>query len=189
MSPRIGLHEELLLQTAAELADEHGFEAVTLAMLAQKLGIRPPSLYNHVEGLSGLRYKLALHGLSLLHDCMSKGVAGLTGDAALYSLGRAYVEFARRHPGLYEATLRAPRQEDTLAARKAGEIVGLVVGVLEAYGLSGDEALHATRGLHSLMHGFASLEQHGGFGLPLDINESLQLLLGAFIAGIHRYHR
>jgi hypothetical protein len=57
--------------------------------------------------------------------------------------------------------------------------------VLSVYGLKDDAALYAVRGLRSVLHGFASLEQRGGFGLPLSLAESLRLLIKTFIAGIH----
>lgn len=57
MSPRAGLDTQTLVLAAAELADEYGMEGVTLALLAAKLGVRSPSLYNHVNGLKELRIR------------------------------------------------------------------------------------------------------------------------------------
>lgn len=50
MSPRIGLTLPKIVETAAEIADANGIQEVTLVSLAQRLGIRSPSLYNHVKG-------------------------------------------------------------------------------------------------------------------------------------------
>lgn len=185
MSPRIGLDLSSILQAAAEIADREGFDAVTLAALAQKFQIRTPSLYNHVKGLPGLRKELAIYGLEELHRFFANAIVERTGDEAVHSLGKAYITFVRVHPGLYEATLRAPDPNDPDMQRTSSQIVDLVVRVLQAYGLEGEAALHATRGFRSLFHGFASLEQRGGFGLPLDIDESLRLVIDAFLAGIH----
>jgi len=66
--------------------------------------------------------------------------------------------------------------------------VGIVRAVLAGYGLEGDDALHATRGLRSLLHGFVSLETGGGFGLPLDLDESFRRLLQVFMAGLRPYN-
>ena len=49
MSPRIGLTLPKIVETAAEIADTNGIQEVTLASVAQRLGIRSPSLYNHVR--------------------------------------------------------------------------------------------------------------------------------------------
>lgn len=101
-------------------------------------------------------------------------------DEAIHALGEAYVAFVRKHPGLYEATFL--RDEEV---RKAGDgIVKLCLQVLQQYGLEGENALHATRGFRSICHGFASIEQQGGFGLPLDLDTSLHVLLETFIKGL-----
>lgn len=102
-------------------------------------------------------------------------------DEAIHALGEAYVAFVRKHSGLYEATFL--RDEEV---RKAGDgIVKLCLHVLQQYGLEGENALHATRGFRSICHGFASIEQQGGFGLPLDLDTSLHVLLETFIKGLH----
>jgi len=162
MSPRIGLDLPAVLRAAAELADQRGFDSVTLASLSRKLSIRPPSLYNHVDGLGDLRKKLAVYGLRQLHDALSRAALGWSGDDAVRALGEAYITFARRRPGLYEATLRAPDPRDPEVQRAGKKITDLVVRVLSAYGLEKEAALHTVRGLRSLLHGFASLEQNGG---------------------------
>lgn len=95
MSPRAGLDRHTLVIRAAEIADAEGIEAVTLAALAAKLGVRSPSLYNHINGLQDLRTGLAIYGLELLFTCMSNAAEGLNGDAAVHAMGRAYVDFAR----------------------------------------------------------------------------------------------
>jgi Tetracyclin repressor-like, C-terminal domain len=59
-----------------------------------------------------------------------------------------------------------------------------VLAVLASYGLHGDEALHAARGFRSAVHGFATLEVAGGFDIPLDLDESFDRLLRAFVTGL-----
>lgn len=185
MSPRVGLNPAAIQEAAAYIADTQGFEAVTLASLAQQLKVRPPSLYNHVDGLQGIRQLLTIHGLEQLEYAMTRAAIGRAGDEAVRAIGKAYVAFVRNHPGLYEATLHAPDPHQDEVQRVSKDIVELVVQVLQAYELSGNAAIHAARGLRSLLHGFASLEQKGGFGIPLDLDVSLDMLINAFIAGIH----
>jgi hypothetical protein len=54
--------------------------------------------------------------------------------------------------------------------------VGTLFAVLRGYGLDGDDAVDATRALRSALHGFVSLEQAGGFGLPVDVDRSYDQL-------------
>ncbi|MEK5280122.1 MULTISPECIES: TetR/AcrR family transcriptional regulator [Paenibacillus] len=184
MSPRAGLDRHTLVIRAAEIADDEGIEAVTLAALAGKLGVRSPSLYNHINGLQDLRIGLAIYGLELLFTSMSNAAEGLNGDAAVHAMGRAYVDFARSRPGLYETTLRAPEQENTELEAAGEHILQFIIQVMKSYQLGEEGELHAVRGLRSILHGFASLEQKGGFGMALDTNESLTRLISTFITGI-----
>ena len=184
--PRRGLDRAAVVEVAAALADSEGLEQVTFARLAELLGVRAPSLYNHVDGLDGLRRELAVRGLREMARRLGRAAIGKAGDAALVALARAYRDFARAHRGLYAAAQRAPNPADAEWTALSGEVVGIVVAVLAGYGLEGDDAVHAVRGLRSLMHGFVSLEVAGGFGLPLDIDQSYDRLLRTFAAGLGR---
>lgn len=184
MSPRAGLDTRTLVLAAAELADEQGVEEVTLAALAAKLGVRSPSLYNHVNGLKGLRTLLAIYGLEELQTAMEASLEGVSGDAAVHAMSRAYVEFARQHPGLYETTLRAPEAGNTALEKASEQILSLIISVLGGYELGETGELHAVRGLRSILHGFASLKNQGAFGMPLDLEDTLTRLINTYLAGI-----
>ncbi|WP_248929223.1 TetR/AcrR family transcriptional regulator [Paenibacillus hamazuiensis] len=184
MAYRQGLDKTVVLRAAAEIADSVGLEQVTLAALAQKLNVKTPSLYNHVNGLPGLRKELALHGLTLLKEELADAVLGKAGDDALLAVGWAFVTFARNRPGLYEATISAPDPQDPELVRASEDVVGLLYRILEPYRLSTDDAVHVIRGLRSLVHGFAMLELKHGFGMDIDRDESLRRLLAIYIAGI-----
>ncbi|GAE28198.1 transcriptional regulator [Halalkalibacter wakoensis JCM 9140] len=185
MSPRIGLDLHTLLQAATEIADQDGLEVLTITTLANKLSIKPPSLYNHIEGLQDLRNKLALFGMQRLYEELTKSIKeNATKDEAIKNLSLSYINFARKHPGLYEATLNAPDSSNPALQAEGNKIVQLAIDALIPYQLNEDEMLHFVRGLRSMLHGFASLEQRGGFGLSLNVNESMDLLIDTFIAGI-----
>lgn len=181
---RAGLDTHTLVLAAAELADEYGMEEVTLAALAAKLGVRSPSLYNHINGLAGLRTLMAVYGLEQLYEVISEATEGLSGEAAVHAMSQAYIGFTRAHPGLYQTTLKAPEQGDTALEAAGGKILSLIIQVISAFGLDEEGNLHAVRGLRSILHGFSTLEHQGGFGMPLDLNVSLTRLINTYIAGI-----
>lgn len=187
MSPRIGLDLNTILKAAIEIADTKGVNEITLASLAQKLEVRTPSLYNHIDGLPGLRKRLAIYGIEQLYISITHAVIGLAGDAAVRAMSEAYLSFARLHPGLYEATFMAPDPMDLDVQKASKEVTDVVVKALKAYSLSDEEAIHVTRGLRSVLHGFASIEQMGGFRLAYDIDVSFKLLIDTFIKGIHNF--
>ena len=60
MSPRSNLTKQSVVQAAADLINAEGLEALSLGRLASELGIRTPSLYNHVDGLPGLMRELSI---------------------------------------------------------------------------------------------------------------------------------
>lgn len=184
--PRAGLTAAAVTDAAAALADEAGLEAVTLARLAERLGVKPPSLYKHVEGLDDIRRALALRGANEVNRRIMKATVGLAREDALIALAKTYWDFAREHPGLYSASLRAPGPGETDLAQAGAEVVGTVLGVLRGYGLSGDDALHATRGLRAILQGFLSLDAAGGFGLALDVEESFLRLVRIFADGLEK---
>src|SRR4051812_24510785 len=187
MPPKAGLDHDAVVQAAATLADTAGIGQLTLADLAGRLGVRTPSLYNHIAGLPGLRRDLALLGTLELAARMSRSAIGKSGDTAVLALCQAYRAFVNERPGLYAATVRSvlltdqPDPELNAAQRDA---VDIVVMVLSAYQLNGEDAIHAARGLRSIVHGFATLEASDGFGIPLDLDTSFQQLIQNYITGV-----
>ncbi len=178
--PRAGLTPEAILDAASRIADADGLPSVTLARLAADLGVRPPSLYKHLDGLDAIRHGLSLRGLQEATRRCQRATMGKARDEALFAFAHAYWTFAREHPGLYAASVRAakPGENDIAAAGEA--LIGVVLAVLAGYGVKGDDALHATRGLRAIIHGFVSLDAMGAFRLKLDLAESFDRLLGAF---------
>jgi AcrR family transcriptional regulator len=189
VSPRAGLDRAAVVRAAAALADADGPVAVSLARVADELGVRTPSLYNHVTGLDGLRRELALLGLRELRADLERAVAGMRGDAAIIALADAYRAFAHRRPGLYAATLRAAAANDRELTDAGAKLVELVLSVLTGSGLQDDDALHAVRAFRSVAHGFVALEAAGGFALALDRDESYRRLVRVFIDGLQRAER
>ncbi|MEJ2287483.1 MAG: WHG domain-containing protein [Deinococcales bacterium] len=198
MAPRPGVTRERVIDLAVETIDSEGLQALSLASLAKRLGVRTPSLYNHIGGLDDLRGALRLRGLEVLERRLQRVTVGRARRDALLALAREYRAFATEHPGLYPLTLSAGGQggrgaRDAEAADEAAaRLVGVVLSVLSGYELEGDAALHATRALRSSLHGFVSLEAAGAFGLPLDLDLSFDhlvelhhaaLVQGAYAAG------
>lgn len=182
--PKVGLELTTILEATGELADHYGMQEVTLANLAKRLNIRPPSLYNHFDGLPGLKKKLAIYGIEKLYDKLAQSAIGVSGEEAAIALSKAYVNLDRNHPGIYEAALLASVPGDEDVQQAGAKIVDLTVRVLHTYHLERDDAIHAVRGLRSILHGFSSLEQNRGFNLALDADESLNIIIKAFLTGM-----
>jgi len=180
--PRAGLDAEAVVAAAATLADADGLPQLTLAGLAAALGIRTPSLYAHIDGLDDLRARLGARGAGELAATLQLAAAGRARGDALRAVALAYREYAHAHPGTYAAMQVASGNEEFQAA--GAELVGLIVAVLRGYAIEGGPAIHAVRTIRSALHGFVSLEREGGFGLPIDVDDSYDNLVAMLDAGL-----
>ena len=181
---RRGLDHDSVVAAAADLADAGGLGTVTIAGVAQELGVRPPSLYNHVADRDALLRGIALAGTTELHERLQEAAVGRSGRDALAAVAAAYRAFALERPGRYEAITRAPDPGDAEALAAAARVVGTIFGVLRAWEIEGDEAVHAARAVRSALHGFAAIERGGGFGIDLDVDTSFDRLVDALAAGL-----
>jgi AcrR family transcriptional regulator len=182
--PRAGLSTAAVVAAAAEIADAEGLDRLTLARVAAAAGVRTPSLYNHVESLDDVRRRVALLALRDLADALRDAAVGRAGDDALAAMADAYRAYARRHPGRYAATQRAPAEGDEAMRAAATGAVDVVLAILRGYGLEGDDAIHAARAVRSALHGFVALEAGGGFGIPVDLDESYERMVRALARGL-----
>ena len=173
MGRKLGLTRDQVVEAAAEIADRDGLDALSLASVASALGVRSPSLYNHVNGLAGLRRQLSIHASGLLTAELTDSVGGLDSTQALRAIAEQLRSFARRHPGLYDSFLPAPTpDEDPEVAAALAEPVGVVGSVLGEMGVDPATMIPLVRALRASVHGFVDLEMRGGFGLPDDIDDS-----------------
>lgn len=181
--PRQGLDTERVLDAAVELADE-GLDQLSFARLAERLQVRPPSLYNHVDGRAALMRLITLRGLDELSEVIATAAAGRAGEDALRATAHAYRDYARAHPGVYEATLAAVVAPDPELHAAADRLLGLLRAILRGWQLDGDEAVDAIRAIRSAMHGFVALERAGGFAMPRDVDASFDAMIDTLGAGI-----
>jgi AcrR family transcriptional regulator len=182
--PRAGLDTERVLDAAARIADADGLRAVTLARLASELGVRAPSLYNHVEGHGDVLRALAVRGVRALTGALRDAAVGRSRADALAAAARAYRGFAHAHPGLYAASVAAPATGDPEHRAAAQEAVEVIFAMLRGWSLEGDDAVHAARAFRSAVHGFVLLEAAGGFGIPVDLDDSFDRLLATLAGGL-----
>jgi AcrR family transcriptional regulator len=186
MPHRAGLGQALVVEAAAKLVDEEGIEQLSLGRLAERLGVRTPSLYNHVAGLPGLKHDLALYCLRDLRDRITRATIGKSRAEAIFAFADAYRDYAREAPGRYALTLQAPAPDDQELQAMARQTVEVVQAVLAPYKLGDEDAIHAIRSLRSIVHGFVSLEIAGGFGLPVERDASFHWLIHLFVTGLER---
>lgn len=159
---RMGLTRDRLAQAAAELADESGLDAVSISAIARRFDVKPASVYSHVAGLDGLLDDTTALALQEVADRLGDALPGKSGRDALVALADVHRDFARAHPGRWQAAQR--RLSPEAAGASAGMRISRAVrAIVRSYGLSGDDEVHAVRLLSSAINGFIALEFGGGF--------------------------
>ncbi|MBO3675738.1 TetR/AcrR family transcriptional regulator [Streptomyces sp. NEAU-YJ-81] len=159
---QVGLTTERLTQAGAELADELGFDQVTVSELARRFDVKVASLYSHLKNGQDLKTRIALLALEELADRAAEALAGRAGKDALTAFANVYRDYAREHPGRYAAAQL--RLDPEAAAASAGvRHAQMTRAILRGYDLTEPDQTHAVRLLGSVFHGYVSLEMGGGF--------------------------
>lgn len=187
MTPRIRLTKEVVVQTAVHLLNREGSNALSLNRLADELSIRTPSLYNHINGLADLQKALAVLNARQLADRLGEAAIGKSGVELFMSAAEAFRQYVKENPGLYISTLRASGTQaapDPDLVREEERALRIGLAVMASLGLEGEDAIHGVRAFRSMVHGFATLEVAGGFGLPQDCDESFRRLVQNLAAGL-----
>ena len=107
--PKRGYHhgnlKQALMESALKLIETKGPTGFTLSEAAKQAGVTPAAVYRHFEGREDLIAEAARQGFEMFADLMQyaydKGQPSAL--AAFESTGRAYLAFARKHPGHYIA--------------------------------------------------------------------------------------
>jgi len=179
--PRAGLDAGTVVAAGAALADEVGFPALSMGQLAERVGVRTPSLYKHVAGQDDLNRRIAALALAEAGDAVGAAIQGYAGREALAAAAHAFRDFVLTHPGRYAATIGVePTGPDDPIALAGLRLLDSFTAVLRSYDVAPAEVDHALRALRSFFHGFATLQSANGFQWSADVDESFEWLI-AFV--------
>jgi AcrR family transcriptional regulator len=183
--PRAGLAPASVTEAGARLADEIGFDQLSMGLLAERLGVKTPSLYKHVDGLADLIHRIAVMAAIELSDALRDATQGRAGSDALVAAAQAMRTYVKLHPGRYAAgnSVQPAGPDDPLSSA-IDRLLGSLSAVLRGYQLDPSQEIHALRMLRSLFHGFATLEVEGGFRFDTDIDESFTWMVNLLDQGL-----
>src|SRR5208283_3705268 len=136
------LGRDVILNAAAFLVEEVGVENVTLSLLAEKLEVRSPSLYNHLKGLRELQAGIAALSIRRLENAVRDAAVGKSKGEALTAIALAYRTFATENPQLYKSILKYPVIEDDEVREAGFSLVRVLRRVLEPYHYSEEDTIH-----------------------------------------------
>ncbi len=156
------LNAEQVIAAAERIVDDGGPQALTMAAIAQAVGVKGPSLYSHVAGLDAIRAQVQARSMAALSSELQDAAMGRSGGDALRAMCRSFRVFALSQPNRYLAMIQAPvdrqlLQEAAIGADRA------VRAALRSFDLTEDETFGAEVTLFATAHGFVSLEVGGVF--------------------------
>ncbi|MEH1164997.1 WHG domain-containing protein [Micromonospora sp. CPCC 205539] len=186
--PKSRLTPATVTEAAAELVDEIGFDHLSMGLLAERLGIRTPSLYKHVSSQADLAHRIAVLAMTEVGDAVRDATQGRAGRDALVAGAQAMRRYVREHPGRYAAgnAARSTGPEDPFVPA-AERVLASWSAVLHGYQLDSDQEIHAMRMLRSALHGFATLEAGGGFQIDTPVDDSFTWLIDFMDQGLRAF--
>ena len=156
---------ERVVVAASGLVEAVGHEALTMQAVADRVGVRAPSLYKRVRSRE--------HLLGLVVDQATRDLAQTLDDAAaaepdpqrrLVAIATALRGFAHVHPRLF-FTLMAPLPPAARASREALERSSAALLAACTALVGPDRALDAARTVTAWAFGFLTMELTGAFQL------------------------
>lgn len=175
------LTKEKIIQTAFSLADEIGINKVTFPKLAEKLGIKYPSLYNHFNNMESLKVEMTAYLLNDLNASLMKRLIGKSGDAAVKEYAYAYREFALKNKTAYVLFMDIPSTHNEDMYGLAKETTNILSIILSYYIKDKTKIVYKSRAFRSLLHGFVSLYSFGYFQGEASLEESFESMIDDFI--------
>lgn len=174
---------QAILETALEILEREGEAALSMRTLAEKLGIKAPSLYRHYPSKEALEGAMVRHGNTLLKSWLERAAAGKTPLEAVRAAAQAYLDFTRAHPYLYRRMIDV--RLGALAGSTGKELWNSVLRLVG--GVTGHpDDTPAAVALWAFLYGFAELEMAGLFGASGPqggFEVGLEALLSGFLAG------
>ncbi|WP_291052873.1 TetR/AcrR family transcriptional regulator [Herbiconiux sp.] len=183
--PRAGLDAATVTEAGAALADEIGLDRLSMSVVAERLGVKPPSLYKHVDSLATLTHRIAILGATEVGDELRDALQGVSGRAALTAAAQTLRRYVKEHPGRYAATTGArPIGPDDPLVPAVERTLTSLGAVLSGYEIDPADTIHALRMLRSILHGFATLDAADGFQIDTDVDESFAWMIGFIDHGL-----
>lgn len=188
--PRAGLTAATVTAAGAAAADEIGLAQLSMNAVADRLGVKTPSLYKHVAGLDDLIDRIGALAATEVADQVGQATQGRSGADALRHAARAFRRYVSDHPGRYAATV-GPRDRTSQApaATALRDALDPFAAVLRGYDIPEEDQVHALRAFRSLLHGFTTLETGGGFQLSTDVDASFEWLVHLLDDGLRTARR
>lgn len=181
---------EAVVDAAIEVVSSQGADALGVSKVAAVLGIRPPSIYNHVGPGDALARAVVLRANRLYLSTLKDAVRGVVAPTdQLEVLAETTRRWAHDNEGLYTLMSRVrPQNDHPEFASLLRDLLDIFSRPLAQLGVAREDEIHAIRALRAAIHGFVLLETQQQFQLSDDPNASFDWLVRSVLSGATSSH-
>lgn len=180
-----GLNLDVVVKAAAELIEQQGRDAFSMRLLAEQLGIKTASLYNHVDNMEMLLAEVCRYGLCLQNEMEMQAMEGRHGEDAVRQLPDTYRNFAKKHRELYWLIMAMSAKDKRVRDDAAVLFTDPLKKMLEDFHLKEEESIHYRRLFRAIVHGFVAQEEQGFFShYPAAVDDSFHFAVQCYIESL-----
>jgi len=185
--PRTGLSKEEIVVKCAELANKKGLSYLSVTTLSDYLGIKKPSLYNHMKTIEDMHRNLMIYGWKTVSEEIVKGIDSEDEKENLLVYARKFYRFAIDNPGVFEAMLWYNRYSDEVLLSATEGLYAFFFKQTDGLGINREVANHLLRTYRAFLEGFIMLQIHNSFGNPISTEESFEISMKVLLSGMEGY--
>ena len=173
----------------AMFSDRNGLHNVSLKAIAENLGIRTPSLYNHIGSLDELLREIAHSGMRTMNEKMIRAVIGKTGDSALKLVAVEYLNYMIEHPGVYEIIQWASWNGTEETAIIFNDYLSLLKTLICSCGFNPDKTTEILNMVTGMLHGYTTLQLRYAFSNPDKVRKELSEAIDTLLLGANQKYK
>lgn len=175
-----------VIQAASDIADQSGLNSVSLKIVAEKLDIRTPSLYNHIASLEELLREAAHRGMKAMYERMARAAIGSSGDEAIKAVSIEYLNYMIEHPGVYETIQWATWHGTDETAELFGNYAELLKTLIRSCHLKTEKTDEILNLLTGVLHGYTTLQLSFALKEPEKVRASLTEAIDTVLLGVRQ---
>ncbi|MCV7444432.1 TetR/AcrR family transcriptional regulator [Mycobacterium paraense] len=173
---------QLIVGTARKLAEAEGWDAVTTRRLSTEIEYSQPVLYKHFAGMEQIADAVALDGFAELAEVIRAAHSDTDAGAdTLTRVAKAYLDFARDNPAVYDAMFTRTTGLQFAADDTPPQLIEAFAALHQAVGMvtRDEDADTLTEVFWAALHGLVTLGRTGRLR-PEYESDRLQLLVREF---------
>jgi AcrR family transcriptional regulator len=180
------LNPQDVVKAAINCLDKEGELALGVNRVARELGIKPPAIYKHLDGNTGLRRAVSLEICRIFFDHCEEKMVGIQNHRELLKAGgQATRDFAKIYPARFRVMNQFQLQPQDADAMEIIQIsLRIYQRIFAPYNLDENQLIDAMRIMNSAMSGFINLELAGMLTLGRHADESYEVMLDVLLMAI-----